>query len=229
MICVAVSDGKDGAEHHLERGGFRLRSSPRRLLPHPGVHPPHGSKRRRRSADSVAQRAWDPGAASSVRDRCDVARCAESRVDAQYCPAARCRGTEWAPIAGVGGDVLLALPVIAGDEIKSVVAWRTGSTIMVAEGLLRTCSGGECAAPLQAMYLAAIPRVALPLGIVTFQVAGEPSRSAVNLPVGAATPASQSHPRPPDADSPARCRVLRAPGAAKLVLISKPADSIDVE
>ncbi len=113
-----------------------------------------------------------------------------SLVDAQYCPAARCRGTEWAPIAGVGGDVLLALPVIAGDEIKSVVAWRTGSTIMVAEGLLRTCSGGECAAPLQAMYLAAIPRVALPDGIVTFQVAGEPSRSAVNLPVGAPTPAS---------------------------------------
>ncbi len=190
-MCVAGSDGQDGAEHHLRRGGFRLRGPPRQLLPHPRIHARHGSKRRRRSADSVAQRAWDPGAASSVRDRCDLARCARSSlVDDQYCPAARCRGTEWAPIAGVGGDVLLALPVIAGDEIKSVVAWRTGDTIMVAEGLLRTCSGGECAASLQSMYLAAVPRVALPDGMVTFQVAGEPSRSAVNLRVGEVTPSS---------------------------------------
>jgi hypothetical protein len=112
----------------------------------------------------------------------------ESLVDAQYCPAAGCRGTGWAPIAGVGGDVLLALPVIAGDEIKSVVAWRTGNTIMVAEGLLRTCSGGECTAALQSMYLAAVPRVALADGIVTFQVAGESSRSTVNLRAGVATP-----------------------------------------
>lgn len=112
----------------------------------------------------------------------------ESLVEAQYCPADRCRGTEWAPIAGVGGDVLLALPVIAGDEIKSVVAWRAGNTIMVAEGLLRTCSGGECTAALQSIYLAAVPRVALPDGMVTFQVAGESSRSTVDLRMGAATP-----------------------------------------
>ena len=80
------------------------------------------------------------------------------------------------------------------------------------------------------MYLAAIPRVALPLGIVTFQVAGEPSRSAVSLPVGAATAGElRPDPYPPDADSPARSRVLRAPGAAKLLLISKPADSVDGE
>lgn len=59
---------------------------------------------------------------------------------------------------------------------------------MVAEGLLRTCSGGECTAALQSMYLAAVPRVALADGIVTFQVAGESSRSTVNLRAGVATP-----------------------------------------
>ena len=112
-----------------------------------------------------------------------------SLVDAQYCPAGRCRGTEWAPISGVGGDVLLALPVIAGDEIKSVAAWRgTGNAILVAEGLLRVCSGGECTAALQSMYLAAVPRASLPDGIVTFQVAGEQGQSAVDLRVGVTTP-----------------------------------------
>lgn len=112
----------------------------------------------------------------------------ESLVDAQYCPADGCRGNEWAAIAGIGGDVLLALPVVAGNEIKSVVAWRTGNTIMVGEGLLQTCSGGECTAALQAMYLAAVPRGALPDGMVTFQVAGESSRSMLNVRVGVATP-----------------------------------------
>ena len=112
----------------------------------------------------------------------------QSLIDAQYCPADRCRVNEWPPIAGISGEVLLALPVAAGDEIKSVVAWRAGSTIMVAEGLLQTCSGGECTAARQAMYLAAVPRAALPDGIVAFQVAGESTRSTVDLRAGGATP-----------------------------------------
>ena len=157
-MCVAGSDGQDGAEHHLRRGGFRLRGPPRQLLPHPRIHPRHGSKRRRAvPIRLLSERGILEQPPPYVIGATSLAAL-ESLVDDQYCPAAGCRGTEWAPIAGVGGDVLLALPVIAGNEIKSVVAWRTGDTIMVAEGLLRTCSGGECAASLQSMYLAAVPR-----------------------------------------------------------------------
>jgi hypothetical protein len=113
----------------------------------------------------------------------------ELLVDAQYCRPNGCRGTAWAPISGVGGDVLLALPVTAdGDIIESVAAWRgTGGTIMIAEGLMKTCSGGQCTAPMHAMYLAVVPRAALPDGVVTFQVAGESSRSTVDLRVDATT------------------------------------------
>lgn len=121
-MFVAGSDGKDGAQNHLERGGFRLRCPSLRLLPDPRVRPatvPSG-------AVAVPIRLLSDRGILEQPPPYVVAATSlailESLVDAQYCPAAGCRGTDWAPIAGVGGDVLLALPVIAGDEIKSVVA-----------------------------------------------------------------------------------------------------------
>ena len=111
----------------------------------------------------------------------------ELLVGAQYCRPDGCRGTVWRAIPGLSDDVVLALPVSAdGDEIQSVAAWRGGGgAIMIAEGLLKTCSGGECTAPMHAMYLAVVPRAALPDEVVTFQVAGESSRSTVALRVDA--------------------------------------------
>jgi hypothetical protein len=113
----------------------------------------------------------------------------ESLVDAQYCHTDTCSSIDhWGPIPGVTGDVLLALPVTQeGYVIKSLAAWRAGSTIMVDEGLMKTCSGGECTAVMQAMFLADVPRAALPHEVVAFQVAGEPTRSIVDLRVDATT------------------------------------------
>ncbi len=108
----------------------------------------------------------------------------KSLVDAQYHDRPGYAGFDhWGPIPSVTGDVLLALPVEQdGYKIESIAAWRgSGNTIMIAEGLLRTCSDGECTAPGVAMYLAVVPRTALPDGTVTFQVVGEPTRSAVDL------------------------------------------------
>jgi hypothetical protein len=116
----------------------------------------------------------------------------ESLVDAQYCHNDVCSSIDhWGPVPGVTGEVLLALPVTPdGSVIQSLAAWRgTGNTIIVDEGLLKTCSGGECAAPMQAMFLAAVPRPALPNAVVAFQVAGESSRSTVDLRLDAATSA----------------------------------------
>jgi hypothetical protein len=112
----------------------------------------------------------------------------ESLVDALYCHrAAGCASFDrWAPITGVTGDVVLALPRTPGFDIESVAAWRgSGSTIMIAEGLLRTCQGGECTAAMESMDLAVVPRTALRDATVVFQVAGQPSRSTVDLDPGA--------------------------------------------
>ena len=112
----------------------------------------------------------------------------ELLVDARYQHRPGYAGFDhWGPIPGLPGDVLLALPVDQdGYEIESIAAWRgSGNTIMIAEGLLRPCNGGECTAPRVAMYLAIVPRTALPDATVTFQVVGESTRSAVDLGLGA--------------------------------------------
>jgi len=112
----------------------------------------------------------------------------EALVDSQYCHLATgCAGRFlWRPITGVTGDVLLALPDSSGYDLKSIAAWRgSTSTVTIAEGLMKTCQGGECTAAGQAMYLAAVPRASLPDTTVIFQVAGESGSSSVDLGLGA--------------------------------------------
>jgi hypothetical protein len=88
----------------------------------------------------------------------------------------------WGTIQSEPGDVLLALPVAPGFQIGSVVARRgSANTITIAEGLVQTCHGGECTAARVAMRLTVVPRVVLPQSMVTFEVAGQPERSAVDL------------------------------------------------
>jgi hypothetical protein len=112
----------------------------------------------------------------------------ETLVDSQYCHLATgCASLFlWGPITGVTGDVLLALPDSPGYDLKSIAAWRSSrSTVTIAEGLVKTCQGGECTAAGQAMYLAAVPRAALPDATVSFHVAGESGSSSVDLDPGA--------------------------------------------
>lgn len=114
----------------------------------------------------------------------------ESLVDAAYHQCG-CGLNPWGALPAQPGDVLLALPVAPGFQIESVVAWRgSANTITIAEGLMQTCHGGECTAARVAIRLAVVPRVVLPQPMVTFEVAGQPGRSAVDLRSQAQTPAA---------------------------------------
>jgi hypothetical protein len=55
---------------------------------------------------------------------------------------------------------------------------------------MQTCNGGECTASRVAIRLAVVPRVVLPQSVVTFEVAGQPDRSAVDLRSHSQTPAA---------------------------------------